>query len=435
MKKLMLGVIWVAANAWLLAAPPAPIPLWPGAGPGETKLLPVEADTTSPTGQLIAGGRVIRLGNVSVPTITIYRPDPLKDTGAAIIVCPGGGYFILAMDLEGTEVCAWLNSIGVTGVLLKYRVPGRAGQERHAAALQDAQRAVGLVRHQAKEIGIDPTRIGILGFSAGAHLSAALAANHAQRHYPVVDEADAVSCRPDFTVLIYPGGFMLGDRLDVLRPEVGPVKGVTPPSFIAMAQDDPVHVEHAVAYYLALRKAGISAELHLYPTGGHGYGLRRTADDVTTWPDRAADWLKTGGWLKWQKRSSGRVKQKADRPAQVCLGNGTRVTLVGEFFGLLDPLAAKLQFAVYDEQGSDLIGGGVFQAIIGHLRPTDDHPAGIEADHGRDRGGGVGGLKDRLGGLAPVNPSLRLGAVRLDRRDFVGLADQLDDGGGFHAFL
>jgi len=301
MKKSILLAVCLITNAGL-AAPSAPIPLWPGRAPGEVKELPPEADQFKPgTDPLIAGRPIIRLGNVSIPTITIYRPDPAKDTGAAVVVCPGGGYFILAMDLEGTEVCEWLNSIGVTGVLLKYRVPGRDGRDRHAAALEDAQRAVGMVRHQAKQLRLDPNRIGILGFSAGAHLSAALAANHAKRNYPVVDDADTASCRPDFTVLIYPGGIMLGDKLDVLRPEIVPVKGVTPPSFIAMAQDDPVHVEHAFAYYLALQKAGISAELHLYPTGGHGYGLRRTKDDVTTWPDRVADWLKTGGWLKTAK--------------------------------------------------------------------------------------------------------------------------------------
>jgi acetyl esterase/lipase len=281
-----------------LAAEPAPIPLWPGVAPDEPKALPPEADTTKPTDPLIAGRRIIKLGNVSTPTITIYRPDPAKDTGATIVVCPGGGYNILAMDLEGTEVCAWLNSIGVTGVLLKYRVPGRPGQERYAAALQDVQRAVGMVRHRAGELGLDPKRIGVLGFSAGASLSALLAGHYATRNYAAVDAADAVSCRPDFTVLIYPGGFIDAKQGDALRPEYIVTKDGTPPAFIAMAEDDPVRVENALQYYLALKRAGVSAEMHLYPTGGHGYGLRRSAHDVTTWPDRAADWLKTGGWLK-----------------------------------------------------------------------------------------------------------------------------------------
>lgn len=281
-----------------VAAEPAPIPLWPGTPPDETKPLPPEADEFQPgKDPLIAGRPIIRLGNVSTPTITIYRPEPAKDTGAAVVVCPGGGYYILALDLEGTEVCSWLNSLGVTAVLLKYRVPGREGRERYAAALQDAQRAVGLVRQRAPELGLDPQRIGVLGFSAGGHLSAALSANAAKRTYAPVDGADTLSCRPDFAVLIYPGGLESQGLGAPLRPEVTPAKGVTPPTFIAMAEDDPVRVENALQYYFALKRAEVPAELHLYPTGGHGYGLRRAKDDVTTWPDRLADWLKTGGWL------------------------------------------------------------------------------------------------------------------------------------------
>jgi acetyl esterase/lipase len=294
MKTLLLAL--AIAVVPLTAVPSAPVPLWPGVVPGEKKILPAESDLNKPTDRLIAGRPIIRLGNVQQPTITVYRPDPAKDTGAAVVVCPGGGYNILALDLEGTEICDWLNSIGVTGVLLKYRVPGRAGRERYAAALEDAQRAVGLVRYQAKELGLDHKRIGILGFSAGAHLSATLGVNHAQRTYPAVDLADAVSCRPDFTVLIYPGGLVDPKQNNMLRPEIAPVKGVTPPTFIAMTEVD--RVENAVEYYKSLKAAGVSAEMHLYPTGEHGYGLRRTADDVTTWPDRVADWLKAGGWLK-----------------------------------------------------------------------------------------------------------------------------------------
>jgi len=279
------------------AAPSAPIPLWPGQAPGETREFPAEGDATKPTDPLVNGVPIVRLGNVTRPTITVYRPDPAKDTGAAVIVAPGGGYSILAWELEGTEICEWLNSIGVTGVLLKYRVPARPDRARHAAALDDAQRAFGLVRHRAAEWGIDPKRIGMLGFSAGAHLSVALATGHATRTYPAVDAADAVSCRPDFLVLIYPGGIVDRDQTSTVRPEVAPVKGDAPPAIIVMTQDDPVRVENALAYYAALKQAGVPAEMHLYPTGGHGYGLRRTEHLVTTWPDRVAAWLKAGGWL------------------------------------------------------------------------------------------------------------------------------------------
>lgn len=280
------------------AAPSAPIPLWPGRAPGETREFPAEGDLTKPTDRLVNGVPIVRLGNVTQPTITVYKPDPTNDTGAAVIVAPGGGYNILAWELEGTEVCEWLNSIGVTGVLLKYRVPSRPDRARHAAALDDAQRALGLVRHHAAEWGLDPKRIGMLGFSAGAHLSAALAAGHATRTYPAVDAADAVSCRPDFVVLVYPGGVVDRDKGDALRPEVVPVKGDAPPAIILMTQDDPVRVENALVYYAALKQAEAPAEMHLYPTGGHGYGLRRSEHLVTTWPGRVTDWLKTGGWLQ-----------------------------------------------------------------------------------------------------------------------------------------
>jgi acetyl esterase/lipase len=183
-----------------------------------------------------------------------------------------------------------LNSIGVTGVLLKYRVPKRAGLEKHAAALQDAQRALGLVRSRAKEWNVDPRRIGVLGFSAGGHLAAALSNNYQERTYPKVDDADAVSCRPDFTILIYPGYLTVKGQNDKIAPELI-ITSNTPPTFLAMAEDDPVRVENALFYAAALHKAKVPVELHIYPTGGHGYGLRPTKDFVTTWPQRASEWL------------------------------------------------------------------------------------------------------------------------------------------------
>jgi acetyl esterase/lipase len=295
---LLLIALLAFGNLAAGAVVPAEIPLWPGKAPGETTVLPPEADTTKADGELIAGRRVIRLGNVSTPTMAIYRPDPAKDTGAAVVVCPGGGYYILAMDLEGTEVCDWLNSIGVTGILLKYRVPLREGRPAYAAPLQDAQRALGLVRSQAKTLGLDPNRIGVLGFSAGGHLSAALSNNHDARTYPAVDAADEVSCRPDFCVLIYTGSLTVKEKNDVLAPELPVSTTNTPPTFIAMTQDDGERVESALFYYLALKKASVPAEMHLYPKGGHGYGLRRTELTVSTWPDRVADWMKASGWLK-----------------------------------------------------------------------------------------------------------------------------------------
>lgn len=276
---------------------PAPFPLWSTAAPGEKGDLPPEADTTKPTDGLVAGKRVMRIGHVSQPTLTIFSPPKDKDTGTAVVVCPGGGYHILAWDLEGTEVCEWLNSIGVTGVLLKYRVPKRAGLEKHAAALQDAQRAIGLVRSRAKELSIDPNRIGILGFSAGGHLAAAASTNYDARTYEPIDDADKMSCRPDFTLLVYTAYLTLKDDGDKLAPEMK-VTAQTPPTFLAMSQDDPVRVETALFYSLALKNAKVPCELHIYPTGGHGYGLRPSEHAVTTWPARAAEWMEKRGLLK-----------------------------------------------------------------------------------------------------------------------------------------
>ena len=293
---LLLVFSLLAAHHLASAAEPPSFDLWPGSVPGETNALAAEKDMTKDSDGLIAGRRLIRLGNVLKPTLTVYRPAKDKDTGAAVVVFPGGGYNILALDLEGTEVCEWLNSIGVTGVLLRYRVPARAGMEKHAAALQDAQRAVGMVRQRAGEFGLDPKRIGVLGFSAGGHLAAALAASTAQRTYPRADDADAVSCRPDFSVLVYPAYLTLKEQNDKINPTVA-VSSNTPPTFLVIAQDDPVRVENVLFYSVALKQVGVPLELHVYPKGGHGYGLRRTENPLTAWPDRAAEWMRGQGFL------------------------------------------------------------------------------------------------------------------------------------------
>ena len=280
----------------LRAGSPEPLPLWPQTAPGEKGDIGEEKDLSKPNEGLVAGKPLIRLGNVSKPTITVYRPAKDKDTGAAVVVCPGGGYHILASDLEGTEVIDWLNSIGVTGILLKYRVPVRPGQERYLAPLQDSQRAVGLARSRAKEWGIDPARIGIMGFSAGAHLSAVSSCQYEKRAYEAVDAADQVSCRPDFTLLIYPAYLTVEKEGDKLPPELN-VTSNTPPTFLVQTEDDGVRVESSLFYYLALKKAKVAAELHLYPVGGHGYGLRPSANEVTHWPQRAESWLRGAGIL------------------------------------------------------------------------------------------------------------------------------------------
>ena len=270
-----------------------PIRLWPAAAPGETAPIGEEKDQSQPGQGLVAGKPVIRTGNVSDPTLTVFRPAKDKDTGTSVIVCPGGGYNILAYDLEGSEVCEWLNTIGVTGVLVKYRVPARKDRPRFEAPLQDTQRAICLTRQHAAEWGINPQRIGVLGFSAGGHL-AAVASNATALSYPAIDVADAGSFAPNFTVLIYPAYLVSKDMTPA--PEI-PVSEKTPPTFIAMSQDDPVGVEGALHYSLLLKKAKVHFETHIYPVGGHGYGLRRTDKVVTTWPDRVADWMRASGLL------------------------------------------------------------------------------------------------------------------------------------------
>lgn len=281
------SLLAIAAVGRPLAAgePLAPIALWPG----EKGDIPPEAE------QPAKGDNITRLGNVSKPTLTIYRPPADKDTGTAVVICPGGGYNILAWNHEGTETAEWLNTLGVTGIVLKYRVPARKGLERYAAPLQDAQRALGLVRHRATEWGLNPQRIGILGFSAGGHLAATLSNNYAARTYPAVDDADKESCRPDFTLLIYPA--YLVDKNNVLAPEIK-VTSETPRTFIVMTEDDGVRVDGPLIYYMALKNAKVPAEMHLYAEGGHGYGMRRKDNLVSTWPQRAGDWLGSLGLLK-----------------------------------------------------------------------------------------------------------------------------------------
>jgi len=297
-KRLLLLFLVVIGTSLFAQRPdwqPAPghltIPLWPHGAPGARLSTGPEIDTTTAKDGLVAGKPVIRLGNMTSPALTLYTPQG-KNTGAAVVVFPGGGYHILAIDLEGTEVCDWLNSAGMTCVLLKYRVPDSGPYPKSSAALQDAQRALGIVRSHASDLHIDPHRVGVLGFSAGAHLAAALSTHFDQRLYDPADAADQLSCRPDFAVIVYPGYLALPDRNFAPDPDIHPTDK-TPPSFIVQAEDDGVHVENAIVYFLALKNAKVPAEMHIYAQGGHGYGLRRTALPVTTWPRSVETWLRT----------------------------------------------------------------------------------------------------------------------------------------------
>jgi len=297
------GALALTANSlaqhsgWPPSADHLTINVWPGAAPGAPANPPAEADTTTAKDNLIAGKPLVRLGNVSVPTLTLYKAKNASGPAPAVVVFPGGGYSILAIDLEGTEVCDWLNSAGVTCVLLKYRVPGSGPYPKSPAALQDAQRAMGLVREHAAEWGIDEKRVGVLGFSAGAHLAAALSTHFDQRLYDAIDAADKLNCRPDFAFIIYPGYLALADKNFAANPDINPTAS-TPPTFLVQTEDDhTAHVESAVVYFMQLKNAGVPAELHIYTQGGHGYGLRRTKLPVTTWPDSAEIWLHTIGIL------------------------------------------------------------------------------------------------------------------------------------------
>ena len=271
------------------------LPLWTNGAPGATAAAAnaaPEADTTTAKDNLIAGKPLIRLGNVATPTITLYKPAKANGAVPTVVVFPGGGYHILAIDLEGTEVCEWLNESGLACVLLKYRVPESGPYPKSPAALQDAQRAVGLARQHADAWGIDPKRVGVLGFSAGGHLVAALSTHFDKRLYDRVDAADDLSCRPDFAVVVYPGYLALEDQNMATNPDIKPT-AEAPPTFIVQAEDDPVHAENATNYFLQLKNAKVPAELHIYADGGHGYGLRRTELPVTAWPLLVEKWLHT----------------------------------------------------------------------------------------------------------------------------------------------
>ena len=283
-------------SGWPPAHGHTTIELWPGGAPGGKPSATTESDISTAKDYLVAGRTLVRLGNVSDPTLTLYEAKN-NPSGTTVVVFPGGGYHILAIDLEGTEVCDWLNSIDITCVLVKYRVPDTGPYPKYAAALQDAQRAVGMVRARAAEWHIDPHRIGALGFSAGGHLTAALSTHFEKRVYDRVDAADDQSCRPDFSVLVYPAYISATEDTTTIDPEIR-VSAQTPPAFIVQAEDDHSYVASSVAYFEALRKVNVPAELHLYASGGHGYGLRRTDQPVTHWPELVEIWLKTIGIRK-----------------------------------------------------------------------------------------------------------------------------------------
>lgn len=276
--------------------------LWPGTPP-DAQPLPGLEYMKMEEKELVAGKPYLYLGNISQPTLTVYSPQR-KNTGVAVVVIPGGGFQILAMDLEGTEVCDWLTANGISCVLLKYRVPSLP-YDWHCdcrpdnltvptQSLEDVQRTIGLVRQHAAEWHIDPHKVGVIGFSAGGYLVGAISTHFVERLYPPVDAADKESSRPDFAIAVYPGHLEHDGKLN---PNL-PVTRRTPPTFLVQAEDDSVDgVDESLVYFNALKQAGVPAEMHIYAQGGHAFGLRPTKLPITHWPERVEEWLKTIGMV------------------------------------------------------------------------------------------------------------------------------------------
>jgi acetyl esterase/lipase len=278
----LLAVMLLAASSF--AAEPKTIPLWPGLPPGSENWNYEEKDTVGPQ------DTTRRISNITHPTLTVYAPDTASANGTAVVVCPGGGFRYLSIENEGSSVAQWLNSIGVTAFVLKYRVMRTGDPEESDAAkmaerrktviplaIADGQQAIRLVRSHAQEWHLAPERIGILGFSAGGYVAAAVALQH-----------DAES-RPSFVAPIYPG-----------TPDDVTAPADAPPMFLVHADDDKTvaPVDHSIRLYQAWKKAGIPAELHIYSRGGHGFGMRKRGLPVDTWTDRFRDWLGVQGLLK-----------------------------------------------------------------------------------------------------------------------------------------
>ncbi len=285
----LIPLLFLASACALQAAEPIVVKLWPNGAPepagftiGPEKAIPPKNESD-----------VLRVTDVSDPTISIYKPE--KPNGTAVLVAPGGGYNILAIEHEGTQVCEWLNSLGVTGVLLKYRVPDRKGTKQGEIPLQDAQRAMGIVRHRAAEWGIKPDRIGILGFSAGGHLCVMTTLHANERTYQRDAALEAENASPNFSIPVYPAYLTEKDSF-VLKPQFT-VTPQSPAICLVHAHDDRITSAGSALLYLEYKKLGLPAELHIYVKGGHGYGMKKSGQPVNSWPDRVGDWLRSSGLL------------------------------------------------------------------------------------------------------------------------------------------
>lgn len=439
-RSLLILLIPVFFPVALHAESPETIPLWPeGRMPGPPPLVEGEArDLTKDSDRLIAGRRIIKLGHVSTPEIQVYLPAEEKRNGAAVIICPGGGFSILAWDLEGTEVAEWLNEIGIAAVVLKYRVPTRQHGDEGTIApkmalgpMQDAQRALSLTRAHAGEWNLDPERIGILGFSAGGQTAALAAVAKGKRAYESLDEWDQASCSADFALLIYPGG--LADRETGELRSFYPVDAETPPMFFAHAADDRVTPLASTALFEALVLAGVPAEVHVFATGGHGYGLRATDSPVTRWPALAEDWIRISGLLESRREklaSFGRDQAKryrAGEPLDQFSGKFPEATLEeaavaqATYVGELGKTFAGVKGAVVGKGGQDFFGiDGPLSAVLFRegwheasgklvIAIREGANPGVETELGlilakpiRDRLDSIDDLKKHVRSLVPV---------------------------------
>jgi acetyl esterase/lipase len=292
------------------------LPLWPSGTPEPPQTNLPEQDVTKPTDALISGHRSARLTNITQPSLYVFPPGAgMPNTGAAALVFPGGAYVRLAWDGEGLDTCKWLNSIGMTCLLVKYRVPEQGRYPENPADFEDAQQAMRLAREHASEWHIDSHKIGVVGFSAGAHLAVTLSTHWDDKHIestPAASEVKAsVGARPDFAIIVYPGYLDADDTRQTLTPRLTP-RSDTPPTFLLQAENDPVHVENALVYFRALKEAGVPTELHIYPTGGHGFGVHPIGSPEEHWTLLATIWLRSIGMLpprtgsahSWQPPSS-----------------------------------------------------------------------------------------------------------------------------------
>lgn len=293
MRTCILLLCWSLASVVLADEKPV-LKLWPNGLPAGATELPAKSIE-----QLQAKQQPDRVTYVAEPSLTVYQAPEDKANGCGVVIAPGGGYYILAWEKEGLELAEWFNSLGVTAFVLKYRVPRRNPEKPHLEPLQDAQRAMRLVRAKAEDFKVDPKRIGMLGFSAGGHLTAMTGMHFVTPSYEAKDRIDQQSCRPDFMCPIYAA--YLGENYQDNEASLGSLVQVTkqtPPTFLAVTSDDKMRGAQAALFYVELRKADVPAELHIYTHGGHGYGIRPTEHPVSTWHDRCEEWLKSMGFLK-----------------------------------------------------------------------------------------------------------------------------------------